>query len=241
MAGQKRRFSDSAVAFAKRMKMPLAPKRKFIKPSNLGLNQTLPEIKYIDATATDATIVNGTANVDLVVINGLAQGTDNTQRVGRKVLAKALEVNAVFYGPIDTINSGTAQTAVIRWWIICDAQPEGASATATEIWQAGSSYIVDHRNLQNSERFKVLRTGTMSLAGTVPVTASTASTHPGFPNKQHLSVHVPLNDAVKYQGTATGIANISSGAYYFGYCTDYQGTSSGPSVMYNCRFKFTDE
>jgi len=248
MPSQKRRFSDAAKSFSKRMKIPMAPKKKFIKPSNLNLTQVGPELKYVDTEATDTAIPAGTSSVDFVLLNSIAQGSDNTNRIGRKITVKSIDINAIFTGMIAT-NAASIGTpsAMVRWWVLVDAQPDGATATAADVWKSTSTFAVAHRNLDTSERFKVLRTGTFdlcnqsSLAGTIASEGAIPSA--GFPDKAYLDIYIPLNDAVKYSGTSTGISNIASGAYYFCYCTDIATpvNTTGCTVVYDARVKFTDE
>lgn len=248
MPGQKRRFSDAAKSFSKRMKIPMASKKKFIKPSNLNLTQVGPELKYVDVEASDTAIPAGTSNVDFVLINSIAQGSDNTNRIGRKVQAKSLDINAIFSGFQLATGGNMGATApcptcLVRWWVLVDAQPDGATATAADVWKSTSTFAVAHRNLDTSERFKILRTGTFNLGSGVGVGANVNAAAAGFPDKAYLDLYIPLNDAVKYSGTSTGISNIASGAYYFCYCTDIATptNATGASVVYDCRFKFSDE
>lgn len=242
MGSNKRKFSDNAKAFSKRMKIPMVTK-KFVKPSNLNLNQISPELKYIDVEATDTAVPNGATTVDFVLINGVAQGSDNTNRVGRKVLAKSLDINAIFIGPTSNTQASASIVpgSMVRWWVILDAQPDGATATPADVWKTTSSFAVAHRNLDNSERFKVLRTGTVCLSP-MNQTAATPGL-PGYPDKGYVDIFIPLNDAVRYSGTGATIASIASGAYYFCYCCDSAAPGSGAatSVVYDTRFKFTDE
>lgn len=231
----KRKLSEAAVKFAKRMKMTVAKKRP--SRSNLGLNQTGPEIKYVDIISSDATINLSTSAVDFVLLNGVSQGSDNTNRIGRKVTAKALEINAVFTGNIPTnVASTSDQAAMVRWWVIVDAQADGATPISTDVW-SGSDFIVDHRNLNNTERFKILRTGEFVLGPQNGV--GTAGSQ--MPSKYYLKCHIPLNDAIRYAGTSAAVTDIASGAYYLCYCADTLGQASGPSIKIGTRFKFIDE
>jgi len=248
MPAQKRRFSDAAKTFSKRMKIPMASKKKFIKPSNLNLTQVGPELKYVDVEASDTSIPAGTVSVDFVLLNSVAQGSDNTNRIGRKVQAKSLDINAIFTGfKLNTgggsSNGTSVESCMLRWWVLVDAQPDGATATAADVWKSTSTFAVAHRNLDTSERFKVLRTGTFDLGSSQSQNTSIAQQPAGFPDKAYLDIYIPLNDAVKYSGTSTGISNIASGAYYFCYCTDVAAptNATGAAVTYDCRFKFSDE
>jgi len=236
MSGRKRMRSGT-YKFAAKMGWPVVTKRrKFIKRSNLGLNQKYPEQKYQDYILADPLIPLGTANTAVWLISGVAQGTDNTNRIGRKTLAKSIAVNCNFTGA--TWNTLGTAGSTIRWWIVLDAQPDGVIGTAAEIWAlGGGTYLTAHRNLDNSERFKILRTGTVELAPTPTGLAG----EPGFEDKKYISEYIKLNDACRYQGTDATIASIASGAYYFCYCTDVQGNVSGPAATFNARVKFTDE
>lgn len=225
----------------KQRKLSFKKRRKFIRPSNLGLNQTRPELKSKDYVLTDPTIPLSSTDVARWTVNAVAQGTDNTNRIGKKVQVKSLSINAVFRGPHFGVTASTMIGSMVRWWVVLDSQPDGVKATADEIWDlAGFNYMYAHRNLGNSERFKVLRTGTVDLAPTGS-TASLPAIAPGFEDKKYVNIYIPLNDAVRFGGTDGTEASINSGAYLFCYTCDNQGASSGPSVSFNARVKFTDQ
>lgn len=230
---KKRKFSESATKFAKRMKIPTRSK-PFIKRSNLQLNQTRPELKYVDVIATDATIPNGTANVDIVLLNGIAQGTDNTQRIGNKILVKSIDLNLQIFGGDSP--TGNPSDCMVKWWIIVDSGTDGSLPAPNNIWElGGGTYMTAHLNLDNSERFKTLATGVVNLAG-----PSGIPSNPGFPSQQYVTRHISLNDAIRYGSTGATIANINSGSYLLCYTCNYVGGGTGPSIQYNVRTKFSD-
>lgn len=84
------------------------------------------ENKYLDFFATAANITNSGT---VVLINGIDEGVDPTQRIGRSCRLKSLLLR--------TRSITSDQTAVIaqtlRYMVVLDKQPNGALATAADI------------------------------------------------------------------------------------------------------------
>jgi hypothetical protein len=116
-----------------------------------------PELKFVDANiSTICTVGNsGVAQVASLFGNTanqliLASGTSQSQRVGRKVTLKSVQIKG-YYGP-----SVATPGDEYHIWIVLDTQYNGATTSISE--------IIDNTNLSiarpviaNGERFKVLK------------------------------------------------------------------------------------
>lgn len=105
--------------------------------------------------ATTGTIVSTSLNL-------LTAGTGESQIIGRKVVLKSVQINGSA-----TMASGTSATLgniicddYMDLYVILDMQCNGAAATIANVFEqgpAGALSIDDFKNLENSQRFRVLK------------------------------------------------------------------------------------
>lgn len=140
----------------------------------------------------------------VTALNLVATGTDFTDRVGRKILMKSLNINGHF-----TTQDTTVGQDLCRFMIIYDKQPTGALPAITDILKTSDSR--DQLNLNNRDRFVILRDLFVSL-GAFNNTATAAVA--GSPTEKEIRMYIKLNHEVIYSSTAGTIAAIASGALY---------------------------
>ncbi len=115
------------------------------------------ELKFFDTEFVSAlTSATGTTTS----INLVGQGTDESQRVGRKILLKQITLQGIIRLPAtaDTSNA----TDVVRLMLVWDKQTNKSNATPTDVLGT-SPKILHYRELTNSGRFKVLKTLWMTV------------------------------------------------------------------------------
>lgn len=134
------------------------------------------ERKYVDyhcpstvltSTEADGTLPALNSTPAIVPLNGIAQGDGATNRDGRQVTLKSLQIRGHFIRPATTsvdVFSVFESAQVIRFVVILDKQ-NNANATAppwstvfdtTEVTAINSQNWQAFRSLSNSKRFKVL-------------------------------------------------------------------------------------
>lgn len=116
------------------------------------------DLRFVDTQFGD--ILDTTVAVNL--LNGLIPGTGETNRIGRKVDMKSLEIKIYI-----TQNAGAALGAVtpsfFRMLLVYDKQPNAANPTWADVItstdNAGAvlSTSRDFKNMSNSSRFRILR------------------------------------------------------------------------------------
>ena len=92
---------------------------------NLGGGRN--ELKFIDSADVNKAILTGG---EIFLLNGVATGTDISNRVGRKICMKSLIFNANVFNVATTANA--LQGIMIRHMIIYDSQPN-SSATVPAV------------------------------------------------------------------------------------------------------------
>lgn len=109
------------------------------------------ELKYIDTSpATTVFALAGTGT--LTLLNGCIQGSDATNRVGRKINMVSITLKAFLRFNTATTASGSGAGG--RLMVVYDSQANAAAPAATDILVTDAAYGLN--NLNNRERFRVL-------------------------------------------------------------------------------------
>lgn len=187
------------------------------------------EKKLVDtASATYACDTTGS----VTLINGCAQGTDFTNRIGRKYTNVTVQLEGIVQ-PQDT----TTNANKYRIMLVYDAQPNGALPAVTDVLTAATSN--SFMNLNNRDRFKVL----CDVNGVVgPLTVDTTATQAvGYSDMAQANVRVfkKVNLETICDGTGATVADIQSGSIFL--LTVGSGTAGAASNFVGaCRVRFID-
>jgi len=165
------------------------------------------ELKFIDVDSLGTSLVTGS----VLLLNGIPQGTDYNERIGRKVMLKSLFIRFTINVNPGVLGVLAPQGDVVRLMIVYDAQANGAAPAITDIL-ATVNYD-SPMNLNNRDRFKVLHdkfhtmwaynysSGTTIIAG---------NAIPKFSQK-----YIKLNHEEVFGGVANTIGSIQTGSIFF--------------------------
>lgn len=156
------------------------------------------------------------------LLNGIAQGSSETSRVGRKITMRSLLVNWTF-GPAITVQG----SANCRLTVVYDKQPNGLIPVTTDIFHVDSH--LTPMLLANSDRFTVLHNEWVQNPN-VNIGGTTIAQMSG-------SFYVKMLLETMYSGTGATILNINSGALYLLCSSD---TGKADVLTYCSRVRFTD-
>lgn len=188
------------------------------------------ELKFFD-TAIDFQFDNTGEVPASGQLNLIPQGVTQSTRIGRACTIKSLQLKArVLYTP--TTDTVGAQNAYL--YLVLDTQANGAAAAATAVLTS-ADFTVALTNLENSDRFKILKKWTWSLNAQAGVSAAYARTI------RHLDYYKKLNTQIIFDSTAaTGaIATIRSNNIFL-----LAGSSIGDDdtqFIGTCRLRFADD
>jgi len=181
------------------------------------------EVKAIDIIEATypLTLASGT-NVNVALLNVVQEGTGFFNRVGRKIEMRSLHVTGI----IQPTGIANTTSDLCQWAIIYDRQP--SAPAALPIYQlifgdynaagAFSSGEFSGLNLDNRDRFVVIRNKRLSLPSTTAVAGTNPSQAvPADPTMLVINEFIKLKGlTTHYNGTANPItiANVTSGALY---------------------------
>jgi len=206
---------------AKRVRVGRAPPatRGFWGPQN----RSAEEQKVVD-TASANYALDTTGSVTL--INGVATGTDYTNRIGRKVVWKSVQIRGLWV-PADA----TVSNNLCRICLVWDSQPNGALPTIADIFQQalGNSML----NLNNRDRFKMIMDKQF-------IAAEYSAVGQAVPGTGHIKAFRKLTGLETiFDGTTAAIGDIQSGALLL-VTLGTQPTASSHVLTAALRCRFVD-
>jgi len=153
------------------------------------------ELKFVDTTITTAVPINGTFNAG-TLLNGMANGSDASTRIGRKVNIKSLLLRWSF-----RLSTTTTAGGNIRFIVVYDKQSNAAAPVITDILLADA--FDSPNNLSNRDRFVTLMDVITPAIGT---SGDYAVAGVGY---KRLNLETMFN-----AGSAGTIGDITSGSIY---------------------------
>jgi len=161
------------------------------------------ELKFIDTEIVGQPIV---AAGTITLLNGVSQGTDFTQRIGRKTIIKSVLWNcgirpAGLTGP---------EGDFARLLVVYDTQTNSGSApSATDILAVSDPF--SPMNLNNRDRFHVLMDKKVAMQ---PVQYTTGALTTGAPRNIYVSKYKKCHKEIIYSGTGGTVGSIQTGAIW---------------------------
>lgn len=186
------------------------------------------EQKFVDVAAA---AYNADTTGSVTLLNGVAQGDDFNNRIGRQATWKSVSIRGILYNVDQTTNN-----AACRLLVVWDNSPNSGSAPAITDFLVAST-ATTHNNLNNRHRFKTLIDeyhclGTFSNVATQSYVAG--------PGVKEINRFLRLPDAVTvFSGTGATVGSIQSGAIWLVTIGD-QGAGLGGQFSVTTRCRFTD-
>jgi len=192
-----------------------------------GTRRTITEKKTVDV---DPVSVNVTSTATFNLLNGIATGTDFTDRIGRKVNLKSLFIR-YNVGPEDQ----TVTDNLVRILVVYDNQTNGAAPIIGDVLKSANS--LSQLNLNNRDRFKVLWDKEIQLTfASNTATVAVSFGQNGYCGKKFKSLR---NLEMIFGGTAATVASIQTGSIYL--ITIGSATAGAASTFsFSSRIRFVD-
>lgn len=165
----------------------------------------------------------------VVLLNVVPQGAGVSERVGKKIAMKSMQMRA-------TMKANSAAVATkVAFIIVYDKRPTGALPAVTDILVAVDPHSM--ANDANVGRFKILKRCEAVLHGNENAVGNVTDT-----SSVDASFFLSLRDATTvYKAAGTGaIGDIEEGALYLVTLGDKAAGTSAGTLTYNNRLRFLD-
>lgn len=183
------------------------------------------EVNFVD-TAVISYNMNTTGTIALLAT--IAQGAAQTQRIGRKILLKSIQVRGVVTADSTTLTTkGT-------WFIVYDKRPTGSLPAITDILVTANSRSMT--NSVNVGRFQIICRKDYSIVGNNTTAGQQDS-------KCHYSVEkfIKLNKRMTFKDAGTGvIGDIEQGALYIVSVGDVAAGTADAAAVLGFRTRYYD-
>lgn len=182
------------------------------------------ELKNIDVTSPfPALVAAGAGFTNPNLLNGVAQGTTATTRLGRRIVMKSLFIRATI-----RLAATTAGESTVRFLVVYDKQTNAVAANNADVFEVPAN-IMSPMNLGNSNRFKVL------CDKVIPCLGATG------PSSIVFQKYIKMNHPVEFNsGSAGTVGDIQTGSVY-AYCGQDGGLiTAAPVTTAYTRIRFSD-
>lgn len=232
MSNRRRMASSQAVARARQLlrgRMATVPRAPLRTGGYYGVynRRGRDELKVHD-NADQTTTVTSAGIV--ILLNGINQGTDYTERIGRKVLMKSLLTRFTCF-----LNTGLAANVagdVVRILIFYDSQTNAVTPNVADI--LSSTAFDAPMNLTNRDRFKVVLDKFILMPGY----ASTAGALTGgSPIPKMINKYKKFNMDVIFGGTNGNVGSIQTGGLF---ALLISSNNSASTTILSTRVRYTD-
>lgn len=162
------------------------------------------------------------------LLNGVALGTDYTNRIGRRITMDSLR----FYLSCEPNTAGTSPTGdLLRIIIFLDKQANGSTPTTTQLLDAAD--YTEAYNENNQDRFCIYLDKTVNLEA-CEYTGGTLTA--GDPKFHSFTEEIELDEKATYSGTGSTAADIATGSLWFFCISAYASWKA----TFNSKVLFTD-
>lgn len=210
--------------------MPMGT-RRFM--ANRGSNR---EVNFLDNVLATGVTISTTVSVatgTIALLNGMAQGTTASTRIGRKICIKSVQVQG-------TIEAGsTICLARTKVCLVYDKQSNGVAPSWQDVFDnstaLGANSPQAMRNMSNADRFTVLWTDVQSVVGTETAGQVTDKSYLTIDHFRRCDLETHYN-----AGVAGTVADIQTGGLFLMMCSDEPSGTSAPIGSFTVRIRYTD-
>jgi hypothetical protein len=212
--------------------------------NEMSVFRNTPEIKWADVGMQETAPGNPdqtTTGIGFSLLNGVAEGTGPTQRIGRKIFMRNIQITGMWKRNPEADADFIVPEHTVNWAIVYDRQPTGAKPAFTDIFEivdtdgATQSSGFVFKNLFNDQRFLFLKHDKFFVPQLIPGdnsnfwdlsaingagTASGFSWATGFGPGNNgrsspcMEVFLPINMETNYNASTSAVGSISTGALW---------------------------
>lgn len=212
-------------------RFPRTGRTMFKRPVSMSYNSVAGGMRTGEKKTIDRTVnsfpadTTGTVNL----LNGVATGTDFTERIGRKILIKSIYIQGIVQ-TLDTVSNNCLNRLIV----VLDKQPNGAAPAINDVLVSSNS--TEQLNLNNRDRFRILADKRFATAQ-IDTTATQAFA--GSPTCHVVKIYKKCNITTQYSGTTNGIGSLATNAIHM-ITVGNQVPGSGGNFILSARVRFVD-
>lgn len=188
------------------------------------------EFKFFDGTKASTTIATTGTILDDSLLH-VAQGTTESQRVGRRINIVRLSMHVTFTLPSTSVVADTSD--VVRFIVYIDKQANGATAAKGDLLADGDAYN-SFRNLVNKGRFIFLCDKSITMK--CPSGSYDGANDQFGEDRRFMKLNFNMNLPIEYSSTTGSITEIKSNN--IGVMA--LGSQGKTTVLYKWRARFSD-
>ncbi len=192
-----------------------------------------PELKFLDTTRAQTTTATAGA-ITNASLNIVAEGVGESQRIGRKIVLRAIHIQGTVLLPTTATAADTSDS--VRVVLYQDKQTNGAAAAVTDILESADYRAFN--NLSNKGRFRTLADTRVALDSGSGSGRGTTDTLSYGESQEWLSIHKVVNIPVEFDNSGTDGAITTQRSNNIGVLVISQ--SARASVGYIARVRYTD-
>jgi len=219
----------AAVGRSRRGKAILLMRTRPLNIARRGLQLSNGEFKAKDTNLDYNFNTTGT----LVLLNGIARGDEISERNGREIMMKSIQITMK-----SAATAGTGLPQAMRALVVYDKQANAAAPTVAQILEGGldSRVTTRMRNLENRKRFVILMDEVFTV-GPLGVNVGALGADPNHVLKWYKKVHLPVEFN---SGDAGTVADITTGSLYLVTVGDKDSGETDGFGYGMCRIRYTD-
>jgi len=159
----------------------------------------------------DATIYDADTSSRITALCTPQLGTDMTNRVGRKILVKSVQVRGLVRTErSELLTAAQIPAQMCRYMILVDMQPNGALPNITDVLKTANP--VSPMNLNNRDRFRVLLDKSFTLDPWLYNTTASTALASASNQIKYFKKYIKCNQEMIFNATNGGtVADITSG------------------------------
>lgn len=217
------------------------PKRRRLAKRTLATtSRTIPrsfELKYKD-TGLNTYVANTTGQ--FVLLNGIGQGTDADDRVGRKLVIKNIQIRAMIRTEgSETMGASSQPASIVQMLLVWDKQPNGAAPLITQLLE--HAHPVSPIKMDNRDRFRILARKTWTIGAYIRSNTATQSLITTAQNQTHMKCYKKVNLETIYNSvSAADITTITSGALWMIWLGNQGSSLTNPQIPCSARIRYND-
>jgi len=170
------------------------------------------------------------------------QGTGPSNRIGNKTLVHSIHIKLEFRGEIGAIASVSGRLSPsVYYALVLDTQCNGVEAATSDIWEPQSDpslSLLPFRKIENSKRFRVLKSGIIG-ADFFATYNGTAAGYTVDAQRKFMMINKKFDKpiVVRHVGNGGTISDIAENSLQF--YAWVRDTAHSDQLLYQCRVRYS--